>query len=50
MPQQWFDEDGTPLHECNDCGRLLPDDIELCGKCLRYYDTEYDNEAVPVAY
>ena len=36
--RRWFDEDGTPLWECNDCGVLITDDRELCGKCQEYED------------
>lgn len=35
MPRIWFDEDGTPMWECNDCGALVYLYDDLCRRCLR---------------
>ena len=39
MPRIWFNEDdGMPLHECNECGGLVPVWDELCQACGHFYD------------
>lgn len=30
-----FDADGVPMWECNDCGVLISDHMELCALCER---------------
>lgn len=44
MRHIWFDEDGTPLWECNDCERLVFLWDDLCAKC------QHDKDMQAIAY
>jgi hypothetical protein len=32
-----FAENGVLMHECNDCGILIADHLEICSLCERWY-------------